>query len=445
MHYKKALPFFEQLLQNNKSDSLNQLAAGEIALLSGNDKAARNHFESYAAQHDARMYAQSQVAERYAAMGYTAKAKALFEQSGTWKWSQTKTMLLMALKQNDEGTVRRIIKSAAATHSDPVALMLHVAALYFRTHSFSADLANDLARRIEKLNARHPVVELIRACALAQQGKVGPARQLLEKVLQGPGIYLVPLKGGLSRGPQYARAFALRTFAGFALRSANIELAKWALDKTLVGNPFGPAVAGALQVIQVALERDSTHWADGDKRKLCQLGLAYLKRIGMHTEWRVWAVSSESEFYLKSGDLDAAINVFEAAIKNHPSNASYRNNLAYMLARQDTELPRALTMVRLAMQLQPEENLFYLDTEGWVLFKMGRYEEALKSLQHSVRYMTETSSSSISESLYHLALCYQKLGRTFDADNALRRAVKMDPEGYYGQRAFLKLSSKTEN
>ncbi|HIN85169.1 MAG TPA: tetratricopeptide repeat protein, partial [Myxococcales bacterium] len=447
MHYEQALPFFERVLENNKSDSVNRFSAAETALMAGNETLAKDHFDTYTAQNDARMYAKSMVAERYAAMGYRKQANTLFAQSGTWEWTQVRTLILMALKHNEEDTARQVIKAATANHPDPLALELRIASLYFLTPRFPADMAAQTAQRIKTLSTgkTHPAAILIRACVLAQNKKATQAKAALKKALKGSMIDLLSINGGISKGPQAARTQALRFFAAKALSAKQMPLAEWALKKTITNNTVGPALAAALQIIQESLELSDKNWTVSEKQELSALGLSFLNRIRLQSELRVWAVSAESEFYMQSGDMDAAINVFEDAIRRHPSNASYLNNLAYLLSRKGKRLEDALAMVRRAMQLQPEENLFYLDTEGWVLFKLGRYEEALKSLLHAVRYMKENSSSSISESLYHLAMCYRKLNKPAQAKLALRQAIKMDPTGYYGQKAFSLLHSKTED
>ena len=65
------------------------------------------------------------------------------------------------------------------------------------------------------------------------------------------------------------------------------------------------------------------------------------------------------------------------------SYPSAQNNLAYLYARQKTNLERALSLVDEALSAE-SDNPHYLDTKGWVLFQLGEYEAARPLLQAAV-------------------------------------------------------------
>ena len=65
------------------------------------------------------------------------------------------------------------------------------------------------------------------------------------------------------------------------------------------------------------------------------------------------------------------------------NNAQTLNYLAYMYAERGVKLQEALTMVKKAVELDPQ-NYAYLDTEGWVYFKSGEYVLAETLLQKAV-------------------------------------------------------------
>lgn len=75
--------------------------------------------------------------------------------------------------------------------------------------------------------------------------------------------------------------------------------------------------------------------------------------------------------------------VYEEGIKNIPDNALLLNNFAYSLAERNIRLPDALEMSQKAIELEPD-NAAYLDTIGWIYFKLKEYKNAenfiLKSL-----------------------------------------------------------------
>src|ERR1035437_335266 len=58
------------------------------------------------------------------------------------------------------------------------------------------------------------------------------------------------------------------------------------------------------------------------------------------------------------------------------------NYLGYMLADKGMRLPEALKMIRKAVDLEPG-NGAYLDSLGWIYFKMGEYELAEDNLRQA--------------------------------------------------------------
>ena len=59
------------------------------------------------------------------------------------------------------------------------------------------------------------------------------------------------------------------------------------------------------------------------------------------------------------------------------------NNYAYFLTIEGHDLERALAMASRATALE-DGNPTYLDTHAWVLYKLGRLDEARKMLQQAV-------------------------------------------------------------
>ena len=66
---------------------------------------------------------------------------------------------------------------------------------------------------------------------------------------------------------------------------------------------------------------------------------------------------------------------YEQALKLDPHSHIILNNYSYSLAERGIQLERALQMAKEAVEKQPE-NSSYLDTIGWVNFRLGKYDEA---------------------------------------------------------------------
>ena len=74
---------------------------------------------------------------------------------------------------------------------------------------------------------------------------------------------------------------------------------------------------------------------------------------------------------------------YRKAITLWPDNVMALNNFAYNLSEQGKELENALAMSARVLELEPG-NATYIDTYGWILFKLGRYDEAKKYMQQAI-------------------------------------------------------------
>ncbi len=76
-------------------------------------------------------------------------------------------------------------------------------------------------------------------------------------------------------------------------------------------------------------------------------------------------------------------SLYEEALRLDPSNHLVLNNYSYSLAERNEQLDRALDMVKKALEAQPK-NASYLDTMGWVYFRMERYDEAASYVKRAL-------------------------------------------------------------
>ncbi|MGB5490914.1 MAG: tetratricopeptide repeat protein [Woeseiaceae bacterium] len=91
---------------------------------------------------------------------------------------------------------------------------------------------------------------------------------------------------------------------------------------------------------------------------------------------------SRAELLLRLGRLDDAIAAYSTAVKRWPKSALSMNALGYTLADRTERFAEAEVLIAKALQLDPD-NAAIIDSHGWVLFKLGRYEEALVELQRA--------------------------------------------------------------
>jgi Flp pilus assembly protein TadD len=87
--------------------------------------------------------------------------------------------------------------------------------------------------------------------------------------------------------------------------------------------------------------------------------------------------------YEKMNNLPLAEGEFRKVLSVSPDHAGALNYLGYMLTDRNVRLNEALTMIQKALSRDPN-NGAYLDSLGWVYFRMGRYAEAETSMRRAV-------------------------------------------------------------
>ena len=73
------------------------------------------------------------------------------------------------------------------------------------------------------------------------------------------------------------------------------------------------------------------------------------------------------------------------ALKINPGHVYVLNNYAYYLCLDGKNLKKAFEMSRRTIEAEPD-NPTYLDTYGWILFLMGRADEAKPHFKHAMLY-----------------------------------------------------------
>jgi tetratricopeptide (TPR) repeat protein len=102
---------------------------------------------------------------------------------------------------------------------------------------------------------------------------------------------------------------------------------------------------------------------------------------------------------------DAAEAEYKQALALDPGDATVLNDYGYMLADRGIRLDEALSMVQKAVQAEPQNGSF-LDSLGWVYFKLGQYGPAEDNLHQAID--RQPTDASIHD---HLGEVYEKTGR----------------------------------
>ncbi len=111
---------------------------------------------------------------------------------------------------------------------------------------------------------------------------------------------------------------------------------------------------------------------------------------------------------------------YKKALSIDSTNALILNNYAYTLSERGIELKKALKMVQSAVKQEPD-NSSYLDTYGWVYYKLKKYDKAIKYIKKSLKVDGKNSTV-----LNHLGDVYFKLGDKKNALKFWKSALKYD-------------------
>lgn len=136
-----------------------------------------------------------------------------------------------------------------------------------------------------------------------------------------------------------------------------------------------------------------------------------------------------SNVYTQLDEMPKAERVLEEILEKDPNDESALNDLGYLWADQGKNLEQAEKMIRKALELypthrrpdQPEKNAAYLDSMGWVLYKLGRPEEALKYLEEAV---VENEGNEDATIVDHLGDVYMRMKEPAKAKEMWLKAKK---------------------
>jgi len=204
------------------------------------------------------------------------------------------------------------------------------------------------------------------------------------------------------RARQQARAYE----AEFRLRIDDPRA--WTTMRALLDSDEFADNLLALQVLQ-SLER----WADVDQETERILARVPDDRNVMF----IRAAAME-----RLGRVDEAESLFQKLVESDPSDAASANYLGYMWADHGRNLEEALRLISQAVAAEPE-NSAYLDSLGWVHYRLGDLEQAEYWLQRAVDFGGADGTV-----LAHLGEVMLQRGDTDQARRLLQQAFDLGCE-----------------
>ena len=150
--------------------------------------------------------------------------------------------------------------------------------------------------------------------------------------------------------------------------------------------------------------------------------LAKAEQLSTKSEDKAYVSFLRGDLYQRQKMFDQAETEFKKVLAvtapSDPQSAATLNYLGYMNADRGVKLDESLNFVKQALSLDPN-NGAYLDSLGWVYFKLGKYDLAEENLTKAEAHMG--TDPTVQE---HLGDLYQKTGRLKLAAAHWDRAVQ---------------------
>ena len=166
-------------------------------------------------------------------------------------------------------------------------------------------------------------------------------------------------------------------------------------------------------------------------------------------------IRAEAEILISNDDREGAMGVFDAAVAQYPDNndilyaramlaenldridvlerdlrkiiasdpenADALNALGYTLADRTDRHEEAFELISRALALKPD-NHYIVDSMGWVLYRLGRYDEALKQLRRAMSLQGDPEIAA------HLGEVLWVTGEKQEAREVLKTALESAPD-----------------
>ena len=127
--------------------------------------------------------------------------------------------------------------------------------------------------------------------------------------------------------------------------------------------------------------------------------------------------------YNLMNNKEKAYESYDRVLRSKPDNIYVLNNYAYYLSLDDKDLDRALQMSAKTIEAEPK-NPTYLDTYAWILYKLGRYNEAKKYMDKVFKYDKNPQGVNFE----HYGDILYRLGDSKNAVKNWKKAKKMGGE-----------------
>ena len=154
--------------------------------------------------------------------------------------------------------------------------------------------------------------------------------------------------------------------------------------------------------------------------KQYDLAISYYKKSHLIEPKSTSLLHSMAILYDAIKEWEKSDNIYIDLIDTDSLDSQALNNYAYSLVERNQNLNKALIMAKKAIMLEPN-NASYLDTIGWIYFKLNQIKKAKKYLESSLEISKDNSVV-----LEHLGDVLMKDNKQKEAINYYKRALALD-------------------
>lgn len=352
---------------------------------------------------------------------------------------EPRLLLIQARQRHEDGNTAGAVSMLAPLHvkaGRDVALRQSLASLYEVMQRW------DLGARVMALGRQDTDSYALRAAFLVRQQDTRGLALLLRQVAAD------------SRRPEPSRLLLLGKLAEYL--GDTDQALEWYRRVTT-----GPALAEArVRSIMVLLQAGRHHAALGQVQRLQRdvsldaiprrdahvLEVELYRRLGRDEDMLAalqrglaahpgdgTLLYARALYWERYADLQRSEQDLRQILVATPDHARALNALGYLLADRSDRLDEALALIRRALLVDPD-NPAVIDSHGWVLYRLGRLEEALPELRRAWSLSRDVEIGA------HFGFALHAAGQWAPAQDVLRHLLAINPDNPLVQQLRDRLS-----
>lgn len=127
------------------------------------------------------------------------------------------------------------------------------------------------------------------------------------------------------------------------------------------------------------------------------------------------------------GETQRGLDGYAFAVELDTTNVITLNNYAYFLAKATGDLDKAEHMSRKTIEAEPD-NAVYIDTYAYILFRQGKYDEAIGYMEKALAKCEEEGEGLSYEYYEHYGDMLFKAGQRAKALEQWKKALRLEPD-----------------